>query len=382
MARQKKTTVKSKTGKEYEYIRITRVVGKRQNKRGDWMSISKTFYGKTKAEAIAKYEDYKQRHSMTRDKNFSQLVSWWIDTIYLQDSTLSDSTKALHISSFHRIFDDNNILGELLDDINGADLQAVISSSSVACSTKRHCKSFLSRFYKYLISQNVLSVNMADSIIVQKPESKSKNQRVEIFTDDELKRFIDCTPHNHRLRLLVILAIFTGARLGELTALTYSDIENGKIRINKALKELPRVNGEGITHVEVSKTKTRSSVRTLELEPHEFIQSEIDAHSNWHKTEMIKRGYRTDYVFTTESGSLYFKSNLRKAFARLCKQAGVKYKPFHTFRHTFGSRLAKMGEPILTVSKLMGHDSIDTTSKYYIDISEESRRNALKKLAL
>lgn len=382
MARQKKTTVKSKKGKEYEYIRITRVVGKRQNKRGDWVSVSKVFYGKTKAEAIAKAEAYKQRHSLTRDKNFAQLITWWIDTIYVQDSTLTDSTKALHINAFHNIFDDNDILGEFIDDINGADLQAVISSASVAQSTKRHAKSFLSRFYKYLISQNVLSTNMADSIVVQKPESKKNNQRVEIFTDAELKTFLDKTPKNHRLRLLIVLAIYTGARVGELLALTYSDLEGQTLCINKSLKELPRITKDEKTRVEVSDTKTRSSIRTLELEPHDFIQSEIDAHTRWHKKEMLKKGYRTEYVFTTESGSLYYKSNIRKAFARLCKQIGVEYKSFHTFRHTFGTRLARLGEPILTVSKLMGHDSIDTTSKYYIDISEESRRNALKKLAL
>lgn len=382
MARQKKHTIKSEKGKEYEYARVTRVVGKRQNKRGEWVSVQKVFYGKTKAEAIAKAEAYINRNELTRDKNFAQLITWWIDNIYMRDSTLADSTKSLHISAYHNIFDDSMIIGKPIEDINGADIQAVITSSSVAPSTKRHAKSFLTRFYKYLISQKVCTSNMAESIVIQKPERKNNNQRVEVFTDEELKKFLSDTPKEHRLRLLIILAIYTGARIGELLALKYEDIENGHVIIDKALKEINPVNEEGKTRVEVSETKTRSSIRTLELEPHEFIQAEINQHKVWHTREMIKKGYRTDYIFTTENGALYFKSNIRRAFTRLCKQIGVEYKSFHTFRHTFGTRLARAGEPIITVSKLMGHDSIDTTGKYYIDVSEESRRNALKKLAL
>ena len=96
---------------------------------------------------------------------------------------------------------------------------------------------------------------------------------------------------------------------------------------------------------------------------------------------MLKNNYRTNQIFTTSTGELYFKSSTRKALKRLCNKVKVEPKSWHTFRHTFGTKLAAAGVPIQTVSKLMGHSDISMTAKYYVYVDAERRRAAVDKIA-
>lgn len=341
----------------------------------------KQFLGHTRDEAIAKRDAYKNSNQLSRDKSIGELIEWWIESIYLKDSSIRDSTKTLHVNAYYSIFDGCKILKERVDNVSGTDLQAVFSSSFIGGTTQRHCRSFLRRFYKYALANGLVSTDATQTLIVPEAKHKRQNQQIEVFTEEELKRFIECTPQNHRLKLLIVLAIKTGARIGELLALEYSDIEKGIITINKSLKEIEPIHGKGEkTRLEVQQTKTASSVRTLPLD--ESVQKEIAVHKNWHQKEMLKNGYRSTHVFTSDTGNLLFPSTVRTAFKRLCKEIGIEHGHLHTFRDSFASRLAERGVPIEVVSKMLGHDSVSVTSKYYINVSQDSMREAMEKIAL
>jgi integrase len=53
-----------------------------------------------------------------------------------------------------------------------------------------------------------------------------------------------------------------------------------------------------------------------------------------------------------------------KWFAKLLQAAGIKNFVWHDLRHTFGSRLAMKGVPILQICKLMGHSDVKVTMRY------------------
>ncbi len=63
---------------------------------------------------------------------------------------------------------------------------------------------------------------------------------------------------------------------------------------------------------------------------------------------------------------------------RVGRQAGIKVNP-HMFRHTFATELLKRGENIVTIAKIMGHESLDTTKKY-TKIVDPVMFNAVRKL--
>lgn len=377
MANKTNTTITSKSGKAYKYAAIKRKVGKKKNKRGEWVSDYKTFYGKSMKEAKAKYDAYMALASLDARKAFGELMEWFIENVLTPDSSLKESTKVLYVNSYHLVFNGSPIIGMELNQISGADIQSVVSGSKRKAMTVHQAVKLVRRFYTYAES-NHISTDITRGLVLPVVEKKRNDQSIEIFTDQELKQFAEATPRDHRLRLLVILAMNTGARVGELLALTYDDIADGQVNINKTLVEIDRIktDTESKTRVEVQQTKTPASVRSIPVED-EIMQAVAD-HKRWHTAEMLKKGYRTQYIFTTESGSLYYLSSVRMAFKRLCKAVNVAPRGFHTFRHTYGTRLAAAGIPIQTVSALLGHSNINVTAKYYINVATDEKKEAIK----
>ena len=68
-------------------------------------------------------------------------------------------------------------------------------------------------------------------------------------------------------------------------------------------------------------------------------------------------------------------------FHEYYKEAGIEGANVHSLRKTFGSLLLQNGKADLyTVSKLLGHTSIKTTEKYYVDLLDENYRSSVKHL--
>lgn len=361
-----------------EYYQLRRKVGMKKNKAGKWVADYRLFYGKSKKEALSKYEEYKKTISLDAKKPFGEIADWYIANIFSISSQLSGNTKTLYINGYKSVFENSKVAGQRLKDVTGEDLQDVISSATVKAATVHQSVKFIRRFYKYLESQKI-ATDVTSNLELPAIQRKKQDQSIDTFTDAELKKFIYDTPKDHRLRLLIILAICTGARLGELLALQYSDIQGNQVFISKALQEISPVRGSNNkTELVVGKTKTRHSVRSVPID--EKAAAAVADHAAWHKAEMKQNGYESDFLFTTSSGQLYFKSTIRKAYTRLCKSLGIDQKGFHTFRHTFGSRLAANGVPLHDVSKLLGHDSETTTYKYYLNIEDKIKREAINAL--
>ena len=181
--------------------------------------------------------------------------------------------------------------------------------------------------------------------------------------------------NNHRLKLLLILAYRTGARIGELLALTYDDISDGVMVINK---QYAIGYDDGKPAYTIQPPKTPNAYRDIPLS--EDVMEAFREHEQWHRDEMMDKGYSTEYVFTTSTGEMYDRSNLRRALQRYYKRVGVEYKKFHSYRKTFCSELCAAGAPLQVVYKIMGHSSIQVTAQYYVDVDMNQKRDALSLL--
>jgi len=81
-------------------------------------------------------------------------------------------------------------------------------------------------------------------------------------------------------------------------------------------------------------------------------------------------------VFTLRGKPL---KDIRTAFENARRRAGIKNLTFHTLRHTFATRLVLSGIDLATVSKLLGHSSIQMTMRYSHP-TPEALKNAVSKL--
>lgn len=361
-----------------EYYRITRKVGEKLDKHGIWIDDRKSFYGSCKKEAEEKYEEYMRHNKNGESSNvcLGKLIDDWVENSF-KECELANSTKVKYLRAYESILRHSHMAGIKAVDVTPMDLQKLYNESTVCYSTKRALHNFLGRFFKYA-ELNGLCRNITASVTVPgKPKKKDGFSSITVWDDDSLKKLIKVL-ENDRLRLLVVLAVNTGARFSELLAFRYDDIHGNMLYINKQLSEIASLDGKGTT-LHIIPTKTVGSNRIVPLS--EPVLKEIERHREWQKKDMEKNGYQTDYLFTTKNGTFYYKRNVRRSLLRTCNRIGIDPQTFHSFRHTFGTNLSRTGVQIEDTSKLLGHADVSTTTRYYVDVDAQKKLKAVEGIA-
>lgn len=376
-----------------KYKVITAVTGHKINSAGNEVAIKKQFYGKTLKEARAKRDEYMKRLESnldTKTQYFGIVADRWLYNFLAIDDSLAETTRALYINTWNNYLKPTPLYTLPLNQINAGTLQATINKiykNGCPASALNSIRKTLKRFYKYLVQNGLAPFNFVDTLTVPKKKRKQGSDIV-VWSDEELRKILDSfdkAQNGFRLRFLMVMGAYTGMRISELLGLKYSDIketENGYIvEVQRQVKNLELFDTDGtkINRMAVTELKTSCSYRTIPLPL--CVIDELKIHRAWHRKEQMRNGYRTDFIFTTNTGGFIDAKNTRVACNRYYKNIGVPAKGFHTYRHTFGTNLYKNGVPIVTASRLLGHEDISTTQKYYINTPEEDKRRAVEILA-
>jgi len=372
-----------------EYYCFVKTVGKKLNSVGNEIPIKKKFYGKTKKELEYKIQEYMDQKAQGIEDNkqyFGIMAENWIEHFFAFDGSIADSTKSMYVRYWKKFIKPSELYHLPLNEVSASRIQKLYNSlhqkgnkeSSIG---KVH--KLMRKFYAYIEVENY-GRDVTGSLRVPKDNSyKDEETSIVVWTEQELKtilaRFND-SQRGFRLRFFIVLAIFTGCRFGELLGLKYEDFDEEGVHIKRQLQEEYTYNREGKdeNRPKIAPPKSKSSVRTIPL--NEYVAAELELHRSWHEKEQQARRYKTDFVFTTNSGEFYDKKNVSRALARYYDRIGVEEKSVHIYRHTFGTNLCRMGVDIQTASKLLGHSDINTTAKYYVGISQEQKQLAVNKL--
>lgn len=162
---------------------------------------------------------------------------------------------------------------------------------------------------------------------------------------------------------LIYLALDTGARIGELIALHWSDVDFSvmAIHVHRSLQYAPDV---GIYE---KSTKTRRSRSVA------FSRQTAD------RLRLLQSGQKITgpqaYVFQ-QGGRPFLPTGMSRWFAGFGERAGVPHMHAHRLRHTAASIAIQSGADIVSVSRNLGHASVSTTQNTYAHASEQSLRVA------
>lgn len=192
------------------------------------------------------------------------------------------------------------------------------------------------------------------NIIVKKGEAMREGQ-AKVLNDDELKRVYLIAGSGRMANRDIALLDFSfklGLRVKEMASLTIDDIidDNGKIRDSFHLTS-EQAKGDKGRAIYLTNKKLRKNLETY------LIDRDGDLNRHLFKSQKT--------AFTPNS--------LQQVFRRLYKSAGIKGAKSHSGRRTFATKLIEAGYDIKSVSILMGHSNIQTTSRY---ISENPVRLA------
>lgn len=372
-----------------KYIKINRRCGFKYDKDAQ-VSIPyyKDFYGKTKKEADAKCDKYRVLNSLDKNglpdltakkiesRTFRELFDNWLNNVFLLDPEYAQGTKDKYVEAYKANMKDNPIMDRYVVTLIGDDLQAVYNNMTCGASTIKACHKLMRLFFSHLKKQNICDDITTTVKVTQKVPHKRIDQSIEVVSEDEIAKILEGFD-KHRLYLLILLAVRTGARISELLALQYNDVTDAGIRINKQV--LDRETKKSARDP-IAKTKSAASIRIVPIS--DDTRAIIREHRARHLKEMKENGYSTFYIFTTKNGTLYDRRNVQRACDRVYDKIGVEHLGFHVYRHTFGSMLANNGVPIQTLASLLGHTDISVTARYYINVSNKQKEAAIALLSV
>lgn len=167
------------------------------------------------------------------------------------------------------------------------------------------------------------------------------------------------------------LAMYTGMRVGELSALKWSCIDEYN----------------DLIHVDYSEHRLDYSNRPSELvigEPkngkHRTIEMTADIKHVFDKVKAVGYSGSEDYVFVREDGSRYTGHNISSAVSRRSLEAGIKTASIHGIRRTVSSLLNQV-LPRRVVAEMLGHsDRVNLQNYDYSTAEKSEKKRALETL--
>lgn len=202
--------------------------------------------------------------------------------------------------------------------------------------------------------------NPCENVDLPKSDRK-KVTALDIETQKELENLAleqGCFP--------VILSLYTGMRIGEISGLKWSDVDlkNNTLKINRIIVRVPVPDEHLKTRVMLDSPKTKSSIRMIPIAPNlkRYLQ-------------MIKT---KDSEFVIPCGNSFSEPRIiNYHFKKIVEQMGRKDIHFHMLRHTFATRCVEKGVDIASLSMILGHSSTKMTLDTYTDSMWETRKQAV-----
>lgn len=193
---------------------------------------------------------------------------------------------------------------------------------------------------------------------------RSHGKKIACFTAAEQKKLEEAVLTGKKKKLLgVVICLYTGLRIGELLALTWSDVdfETGEIKVSKSCYcgHHGRV---------VDSAKTEHSKREVPLcKPIIRI------------LRLMKKESDCEYVISSNGKPVATRS-YQKSFELLLKNLHIPHRGFHALRHTFATRAVEYGMDVKTLSEIMGHKNSTITLNCYAHSLAEHKKEMINKL--
>lgn len=346
----------------------------------------KTVYGATQKEADKKADELRTQLGKGLDvanktKTFKEWAKLFLASQKPVLSTSEYELKKNRLQFFYDYFGEANIESIRPFQIEAALMKLAEKNPTTgnpsAKKTLSVYKQVCGQVFKFAIKNRVVEYNPAE--YAELPKNAPQKER-RALTETERKWIMECDSTEQRAKRAAMIAMFCGLRRGEMTALTWNDInfKDKTITVNKSY------NFKSNT---VKLPKTAAGVRTVPMPDNlvEFLKNE--------KKEGIN-------VIVSKSGKLMTESAWKRMLEsflidlEIAHGTGKKKKKcapeptvftiqlfgWHDLRHTYATILYEAGVDVLTAQYLLGHASAKTTMEIYTHLSDKQKSRSIVKL--
>ncbi len=209
-----------------------------------------------------------------------------------------------------------------------------------------------------------------DLVIPDNPISKEQVRHILLPSESSLNILADYLRANSNddTCLGILIALHTGIRVGELSALTWKDIDleeeilyvrRNMLRVHKSDEHKE---DKKVTQIVAQKPKSMDSIRIIPI-PSCLLS--------------ILRKYKKDdqaYVVSGVKASWAEPRTIQYRFENILKKCQIEYFNFHMLRHAFATRCVSMGLDVKSLSEILGHSNIQLTLNLYVHSTIQQKR--------
>jgi integrase len=342
-----------------------------------WKTMPEEATKQNAKDELRAIEDRVKKHTYLPTKEiplFKEVVKDWLEHKKPKVRITTWEVMEGHTKKHFKEFDEVKV-----NQITTAAVERYITSrqnQGMKINTLRKILVTLGQVFAYAVRHKYMDGNpMRDA---ERPMSQTSNEpaakdKIKVLTPEQINALLDSIM-DRQFHCLVRLAIFSGARQGELLGLRWQDIDwqSSQIRIERTFNMGRFFN-----------TKTRESNRRIDIGP--GVLTEL---KEWKLACPMKH---VDLVFpNVEGGPIDHHNLINRQFIPALVNAGIARKlengkvegkiRFHDLRHTFASLLIEQGENIKYVQSQLGHSSPTVTLNVYAHLMKPSNQAAACRL--
>lgn len=178
----------------------------------------------------------------------------------------------------------------------------------------------------------------------------------------------------------ILIALYSGVRVGELCALKWGDISEaeGFIHVEKTMMRIQShkafgetdTEGKKKTQIIITRPKSDCSIRDIPV-PEEILPIIENMRQEPHC-----------YLLTGKEDKYIEPRTMENRFNALMKKCDITGATFHTCRHTFATRCIELGFDPRTLSEILGHSSVKITLDRYVHPSMKQKKNSMDRLRI
>ena len=358
------------------YFRVTKTIGHRS----DGTAIRKQFYGAGINEANQKADEYIKNLKMGLFNNnqlytINTLLPKWLFDV--KKNEVKASSFEAYESTYRNYIKPYLIADLPINDLKTLKLQEFynkLSKYKISPNNVRKVHKLLRQFFSYAEKEGYIIKNPCINVTLPKNKKEIENiiserkAKFQYFNENEIKELLKLFK-NTRYENIILFALGTGMRKGEILGLQWEDLdfENKEIHVIHNLSYIANINENGHrTYTTVLQTpKSEHSVRIIPMSGKIYkLLNSLERKSN--------------YVFSSR-GSHFDIKWTEKFWTKTLKGTNLEDKKFHDLRHTFATMLLLNGANLIQIKELLGHSSVKIT-EMYLDALPKSKQEIVNKI--
>jgi integrase len=228
-------------------------------------------------------------------------------------------------------------------------------AKQLAPATVLKAVALVKEMFKHAVQWGYLDANPA--LYIERP--RVEVEEMQALTPPQIRRLLEAA--DEPVRTMLLCAVLTGMRRGELLGLQWEDIdfEGNRIHVRRALWR-----GKLIT------PKSRRSRRSIDMAP--TLKAAL---------ARLPSRFVGDLVFTSSEGHAIDPDNFSsRDWARTLRRSKLQRIRFHDLRHTYASLLIAQGAHPKYIQAQLGHASIQTTLDRYGHLMPDMHEAEARKL--